>query len=96
MTRNTRSSAPDNEPVTGFRGDSDRALLLDLLGTAEDDPLTIADLRERGVRMPGQALYELELDGYPVERVHDRGRTRGCRIIGYRLSGPSPHTGPVR
>jgi hypothetical protein len=83
----------DNQPAAGISVDSDRARLLHLLASVDTDPLTIADLRERGIRMPGQAIYELELDGYPVERVHYRGRTRGCSIIGYRLGEPSPHIG---
>ena len=65
----------------------DRARLLSLLDAGLDDAPTIDDLREGGVRMPGQAIYELEVDGYPVERVRHRGDARR-RGIGYRLPRP--------
>lgn len=71
---------------------SDRARLLDLLGTEQGEALTISDLRERGVRMPGQAIYEIELDGYLVERVRRCGRTRPCTVVGYRLGAPAANT----
>ncbi len=64
---------------------SDRARLLRALLAAEGRALTISDLRDRGVQMPGQALYELELDGYPVERVHRPGGPRHGGTVGYRL-----------
>ena len=66
----------------------DRARLLSLLDAGLDDAPTIADLRERGVRMPGQAIYELEVDGYPVERIRRRGEARRRGGIGYRLPRP--------
>lgn len=70
-----------------------------LLSTGHDDaPLRIAltmdDLRERGIQMPGQMVYELELDGYPVDRVHRRS------IVGHRLGAPAEaardHANPRR
>ena len=66
---------------------ADRARLLSLLDAGFDDAPTVDDLREGGVRMPGQAIYELEVDGYPVERVRRRGDARH-RGIGYRLPRP--------
>jgi hypothetical protein len=63
---------------------ADRAKLLDLLDADHDDPPTVDDLRERGVTMPGQAIYELELEGYPVERVRRRGDSRRRGGVGYR------------
>ena len=65
---------------------SDRARLLRALAAAEGEALTISDLRDRGVQMPGQALYELELEGYPVERVRAAGCSRRGGSIGYRLA----------
>jgi len=65
---------------------SDRARLLRALTDAEGAALTISDLRDRGVQMPGQALYELELEGYPVERVRAAGGSRRGGSIGYRLA----------
>ena len=49
-----------------------------------DSDMTIA-LRERGIRAPAQCLYDLQLAGYPIERVqlkHDCGRGS----VQYRLS----------
>ena len=66
----------------------DRARLLSLLDADLDDAPTIADLRASGVRMPGQAIYELEVDGYPVERIRRRGDARRRGGIGYRLPRP--------
>lgn len=68
------------------RGGSDRDRLLHVLETAADDPLTIAELRDRGITMPGQAIYELELDGFPIERVHCHGRGRDNRTLRFRLN----------
>jgi len=62
---------------------SNRARLLHVLNAAKGVALTMDDLRERGIQMPGQMVYELELDGYPVDRVHRRS------IVGYRLGAPA-------
>jgi len=73
-------------PVADIPSDtSDRARLLSALAAAEGEALTISDLRDRGVQMPGQALYELELEGYPVERVRVTGGSRRGGTVGYRL-----------
>jgi hypothetical protein len=46
--------------------------------------LTIADLGERGVQAPAQAVYMLRLAGYDIDRVHrehpDRPAPR--RVLG--------------
>lgn len=68
---------------------SDRGRLLHAFVAAQGAALTIGDLRELGVRMPGQALYELELDGYPVERAHERSGARAAGFSGYRLGAPA-------
>ena len=48
--------------------------------------MTVAALRERGVKAPGQAVYTLQLAGYAIDRVSgtDLG---GHRTLGYRLRG---------
>jgi Helix-turn-helix domain len=68
--------------------DAERARLLDLLDAGHDDAPTIDDLRERGVTMPGQAIYELELDGYRVERVRRRADSHRRGGVGYCLRRP--------
>jgi hypothetical protein len=92
MARNDLRSTFTRETPQALADTTNRARLLDLLCAEQGEAPTMADLRQRGVQMPGQALYELELDGYPVERVRHRARTRGCGSVGYRLSDPSPHT----
>lgn len=86
MPHHIPDSTLTRQTPQGPTGTSDRARLLQLLDAAEGDALTIGDLRERGIQMPGQAIYELELDGYPVERVRPRGSARRGRVLGYRLS----------
>jgi len=65
----------------------DRTRLLRLLGT-EDRPLTIVELRELGVERPGEAIYELELEGYPVERVQRRRSPDAGHTVCFRLGSP--------
>jgi hypothetical protein len=47
--------------------DAERAL--EILREA-DGPVTYEDLAEGGVRMPGDAVYELQLCGQPVDQAH--------------------------
>jgi hypothetical protein len=91
MTRNAPNSTTASQAVTGFGGQADRARLLHLLRGDESEPLTIADLLDRGVQMPGQAIYELELAGYPVERVYRHSQARRCKVCGYRLGAADAH-----
>jgi hypothetical protein len=90
MARDPSSSTIATSVTDASHMTLDRMRLLRLLDSGEPEPLTIDELRERGVARPGQAIYELELDGYPVERVHRRGRTQACRFVGYRLSASRP------
>jgi hypothetical protein len=85
MPYNAPNSTPTRQTPHRPTGISDRARLLQLLDAADGDTLTIGDLRERGIQMPGQAIYELELDGYPVERVHLRVSAHRGAVLGYRL-----------
>lgn len=55
------ASAPKRDP---------RARLVELLEAADGGPVTIADLRGRGIEAPAQTVYELQLAGCPVDRVH--------------------------
>ena len=93
MTRIAHRSTSDNVIVPKPVLSPDRARLLELLGSGESDPLTITELRDRGVHNPGQAIYELELDGYPVERVRHRRPAQSCRMIGYRIAVPGAQKG---
>ena len=67
--------------------DRDLARLLALLEANTTGGVTIAALREAGIDAPAQAVYELQLAGYEVERVccaHSNGQA----TFGYRLRGP--------
>jgi hypothetical protein len=46
--------------------------------------LTIAALREQGVKAAAQAVYDLQLGGYVIDRVTCTG-TGGQASFGYRL-----------
>ena len=49
---------------------------LRVLEEAGDRGTSIAELRAEGIQMPAQALYELELAGWPLERAAGRVRLR--------------------
>ena len=69
----------------------DAARVLTLLVADDGGALTTAALREHGVQAPAQAIYELQLDGYKIDRVpcvsSDRHTTIGYRL---RTSGTLP------
>ena len=54
----------------------DGRLALRLLEDAGDHGLTVAEMRKEGLQMPAQALYEVELAGWPLERKNGRTRLR--------------------
>ena len=77
-------------------GDRDPTRVLTLLETNQAAALTIAALRERGVDTPAQAVYELQLAGYEIDRVvceHPNGHA----TLGYRLrAAPVPAIASAR
>ncbi len=50
-------------------GERELARALELLQRNNVRPVTAAALRSRGVRAPAQAVYDLQLAGYPIDRV---------------------------
>jgi hypothetical protein len=60
--------------------------VLALLESAEEHALTIAELQAHGIVTPGQSVYELQLAGYPIERVHHRRGASGGTVLAYRLN----------
>ena len=62
----------------------DAARVLTLLGADDSGALTMPALREHGVQAPAQAIYELQLDGYEIDRVPCESSDRHT-TIGYRL-----------
>jgi biotin operon repressor len=56
--------------------------VLRALRDAGDRPVSLAELRERGIANPAAVIYELELAGYAIDRVHGHGRLLGVRLDG--------------
>jgi hypothetical protein len=54
--------------------------LLRALRDTGDQPVSLAELRERGIANPAAVLYELELAGWEIDRVHRHGRLLGVRL----------------
>ena len=65
--------------------------MLALLEGDHTGAVTIATLRECGVKSPAQAVYELQLAGYPIDRVSCTD-TGGRKTLGYRLQRPTTST----
>jgi biotin operon repressor len=68
--------------------------VLRVLRDAGDRPVSLPELRERGIGNPAAVIYELELAGYEIDRVHRHGRLLGVRL-GAR-GEPRPEAGPGR
>jgi len=64
--------AEPRRPLTS----SDARVALRMLEDAGPDGLTVGDMRLEGLSMPAQALYEVELAGWPLERRAGRVRLR--------------------
>lgn len=54
---------------------------LELLREVGEEPIPFAELHAGGVSFPAAVISELELNGYPIERVHDHGRLVGVRLL---------------
>jgi hypothetical protein len=60
---------------------TDGRLALRLLEEAGATGVTVAELRKEGLQMPAQALYEVELAGWPLERKAGRTRLRPADTV---------------
>jgi biotin operon repressor len=69
-------------------------IVIRALRDAGDRPVSLAELRERGIANPAAVIYELELAGYEIDRVHRHGRLLGVRLGG--SAGPRPEPGRSR
>jgi hypothetical protein len=58
-----------------------RERVLRVLGEAGERPVSVVELRERGVPNPASVIYELELAGFAIDRVHRHGRLVGVRLL---------------
>jgi hypothetical protein len=54
---------------------------LSLLREAGERPVSFNELRQRGVPNPASVIYELELSGLAIDRVHRHGRLLGVRLL---------------
>jgi len=68
-------------------------ILLRVLREAGDRPVSLPELRERGIPNPATVVYELELAGYEIDRVHRHGRLLGVRLTGSGERRPEPGRG---
>ena len=66
--------------------------LLRVLHDAGDRPVSLVELRERGIANAAATIYELELAGYEIDRVHHHGRLLGVGL-GARMA---PHATGAR
>ncbi len=55
-------------------------ILLRVLRDAGDRPVSLPELRERGIPNPATVIYELEIAGYEIDRVHRHRRLLGVRL----------------
>jgi len=95
MSNRARPTTPDRTAPRGV-GNGEVAQLLALLEADQTGSITIAALREGGIKAPGQAVYDLQLAGYAVERV-SCAAPGGGRTLGYRLrSRVAPVLAPSR
>jgi hypothetical protein len=61
--------------------DAQQQRLLELLREAGEEPVAFAELHADGISFPAAVVTELELSGYPIERVYDHGRLVGVRLV---------------
>jgi hypothetical protein len=54
---------------------------LERLRRAGDQPVAFAELRASGVDFPAAVVSELQLNGYAIDRVYERGRLVGVRLL---------------
>ena len=59
--------------------------MLERLRQAGDQPVSFAELRAGGIDFPAAVVSELQLNGYAIDRVYERGR-----LVGVRLLEPEP------
>ena len=72
--------------------DTQRQRILERLRGAGDEPVAFAELRAGGIDFPAAVVSELQLNGYAIDRVYERGRLVGVRL----LKPEPPYTRAVR
>jgi hypothetical protein len=61
--------------------DAQQQRLLELLRDAGEEPVAFAELHAGGISFPAAVISELELNGYPIERVYDHAQLVGVRLL---------------
>jgi hypothetical protein len=72
--------------------DAQQQRLLELLREAGEEPVAFAELHAGGISFPAAVISELELNGYPIERVYDHGRLVGFACSIQNAGTHPPHT----
>ena len=70
--------------------DTQQQRMLEQLHRAGDQPVAFAELRASGIDFPAAVVSELQLNGYAIDRVYERGR-----LVGVRLLKPEPREIPA-
>ena len=70
--------------------DTQQQRMLERLRRAGDQPVAFAELRAGGIDFPALVVSELQLNGYAIDRVYERGR-----LVGVRLFKPEPPYTPA-
>jgi hypothetical protein len=78
------------------RGDTLQQRLLERLRAASPEPVSFTNLRSGGIDFPAAIVSELELSGYPVDRVHRGGVLVGVRLLEPERVEADPHEGRRR
>ena len=73
----------------------DHVRALERLRAGDGRPITLRELEAAGVGNPASVLYELELAGVPIERVH-AAATQPGRVAGFRLGRDTRVSSPER
>ena len=61
--------------------DTQQQRTLERLRQAGDQPVAFAELHASGIDFPAAVVSELQLNGYAIDRVYDRGRLVGVRLL---------------
>ena len=61
-----------------------------------DEPLSYEDLARAGVRRPGEAIYELQLTGHPIDQAHGRLRVAATYPDGFPMREGRRRWSPFR
>ena len=79
--------SPSEAELPGSPGGRELACALALLEGNHSRPVTLAALRDRGIHAPAQAIYDLQLAGYTIDRVTSTDAD-GHASTGYHLREP--------